>query len=67
MQLEEEALNYSKGKDESFKEKVTEMCEIMENLIVSNLHPCHERKMVEQHIREVYLWARYCVELHGTK
>ena len=48
MQLEEEALNYSKGKDESIKEKVTEMCETMENLIVSNLHPCHERKMVEQ-------------------
>jgi|TARA_R110000824_G_scaffold400350_1_gene607710 hypothetical protein len=67
MDLEEEALNYNKGKDEAFKAKITDKCEDMENLVISNLHPCYERKMIEQRIREVYLWANYCAELHGVK
>ena len=56
MKLEEEALNYSKGKDIVFKEKIAEVCEDMERLVISNLHPCYERKMIEQRIREVYLF-----------
>tara|TARA_R110002110_G_scaffold36460_1_gene121599 strand:- start:41 stop:244 length:204 start_codon:yes stop_codon:yes gene_type:complete len=67
MKLEEEAINYSKGKDEVFKEKLTDKSEDLENLVISSLHPCYERKMVEQKIRETYLWAKYCAELHGTK
>tara|TARA_B100000780_G_C21083161_1_gene436273 strand:- start:327 stop:590 length:264 start_codon:yes stop_codon:yes gene_type:complete len=67
MNLEEEALNYSKGKEAVFVENLTGMCEDLEKLVISSLDPCYERKMVEQRIREVYLWAKYCSELHGVK
>jgi len=67
MKLEEEALNYSKGKEAAFVENLTGMCEDLEKLVISSLAPCYERKMIEQRIREVYLWAKYCSELHGVK
>tara|TARA_R110000824_G_scaffold334688_1_gene521274 strand:- start:84 stop:287 length:204 start_codon:yes stop_codon:yes gene_type:complete len=67
VKLEEEALNYSKGKEATFIEKVAEVCEDIEKLTISNLHACYERKMVEQKIRETYLWSKYCAELHGVK
>tara|TARA_R100000935_G_scaffold1169_2_gene3774 strand:+ start:789 stop:992 length:204 start_codon:yes stop_codon:yes gene_type:complete len=67
MNLAEEALNYSKGKEAVFVDDITKLCEDVENLVSSSLAPCYERKMVEQRIREVYLWAKYCSELHGVK
>jgi len=67
MNLEEEAINYSKGKEAIFVEKISDICEDVENLVISSLAPCYERKMIEQRIREVYLWAKYCSELHGIK
>tara|TARA_R100001369_G_scaffold75120_1_gene103966 strand:- start:598 stop:801 length:204 start_codon:yes stop_codon:yes gene_type:complete len=67
MNLAEEALNYSKGKEAIFVDNITSLCEDVENLVSSSLTPCYERKMVEQRIREVYLWAKYCSELHGVK
>jgi len=65
--LEEEALNYSKGKEQVFVEDLTKLCENLDNYIVKHIAPCHERNHVMQSVREVYLWARYCSELNGVK
>jgi len=65
--LEEEALNYSKGNKQVFVEDLTKLCEGLDNFIVKHIEPCPERKHVMQSVRDVYLWARYCSELHGVK
>ena len=67
MNLEEEALNYSKGKKQLFVEELTRQCEELDTFIVKHLEPCPERKHVMQSVREVFLWARYCSELNGVK
>jgi|TARA_B110001450_G_scaffold165157_1_gene153989 hypothetical protein len=65
--LEEEALNYSKGKEQLFVEELTRQCEELDTFIVKHLAPCPERNHVMQSVREVFLWARYCSELNGVK
>jgi len=65
--LEAEALNFSKGKEEIFVEELTRHCEALDNFITSHVETCPERNHVMQSIREVYLWARYCSELKGVK
>jgi hypothetical protein len=65
--LEEEALNYSKGNRQIFVEDLTKLCEGLDNFIVKHIEPSPERKHVMQSVRDVYLWARYCSELHGVK
>ena len=67
MNLEEEALNYCKGNRQIFVEDLTKLCEGLDNFIVKHIEPCPERKHVMQSVRDVYLWARYCSELHGVK
>jgi len=48
-------------------EDLTKLCEGLDTFIVKHIEPCPERKHVMQSIRDVYLWARYCSELHGVK
>jgi len=67
LNLEEEALNYSKGKEQLFVEELTRQCEELDTFIVKHLAPCPERNHVMQSVREVFLWARYCSELNGVK
>ena len=67
MNLEEEALNYSKGNRQIFVEDLTKKCEELDTFITKHIAPCPERNHVMQSVREVYLWARYCTELNGVK
>lgn len=67
MKLEEEALIFNKNKNCVFVEKVSVLCNEIENLAVSYLHPCNERKIMEQKIQEVFFWARHCSDMNGTK
>ena len=65
--LEEEALNYSKSKEQFFVDDLTDKCEELDIFIVKHLAPCPERNQVMQSVREAYLWARYCAELNSVK
>lgn len=67
MKLEEEALNFNKTKQFVFVEKLSVLCADVENLSISYLHPSKERDLMEQKIREVIFWAKYCADVHGIK
>ena len=67
MKLEEEALIFNRDKDCIFVGKVSILCRDLESLASSYLHPCNERKIMEQKIREVFFWARHCSDMNGTK
>ncbi len=67
MNLEEEALNYSKGKEKVFVEELTLHCENLDMFIVKHLAPCQERNHAMQSVREAYLWGKHCSEINGVK
>jgi len=67
MKLEDEARIFNRTKDCVFVEKLTALCADVDNLAMSYLHPSKERDMMEQKLREVRFWGRYCSDRHGTK
>lgn len=67
MKLEEEALIFNRDKEDVFVKKMTVLCNDIDNLVSSYLHPCNERTIIEQKIREVIFWSRYCSDMNVTK